>query len=204
MFGFFALSGICFTHGQLKKTKSNRLTFSKEGAGAFKIYKPSEITAQTVSPKSDVHGGMYAMHYKHPLHISAHIQGRLGSIVHVLSSLTHNRFCILRLSFVSIISKYSYEFLIHQNTVNIANLWLHFSFWLCNVLFSTFLCYKLFLCSFSPPPSCFSAWLQFCPSCLLLLSDKLFTAQSPDGSKDNLLTHQGCADLYLLTILGLN
>lgn len=68
MFGFFALSGICFTSVQLKQiTKNNLLIFSGEGSGAFKIYKPSEITAQTASPRSDVHGGTCAMHYKHAL-----------------------------------------------------------------------------------------------------------------------------------------
>lgn len=104
------------------KIKSNLPIFSGEGAGAFKIYKSSEITAQTASPKSDVHGGTYATHYKHPLHIAGHVQGSLGSIVHVVNSLTHNRLHVLRLSFVSIISKYSYEVLIHQSRVNTVNL----------------------------------------------------------------------------------
>lgn len=105
---FCFVRNLLYSYPVKTKIKSNLLIFSEEGAGAFKIYKSSEITAQTASPKSDAHGGTYAMHYKHPLRIAGHIQGSLGSIVHVLNSLTHNRLCVLRLSFVSIISKYSY------------------------------------------------------------------------------------------------
>ena len=118
---FCFVSNLLYSCPIKTKIKSNLLIFSDEGAGAFKIYKSSEITAQTASPKSDVHGGMYEMHYKNSLHISGHIQGHLESIAHVLNSLTHNRLRVLRLSFVSIISKYSYVFLIHQNRVNIVN-----------------------------------------------------------------------------------
>lgn len=153
------------------------------------------------------------------IHSSGHIQGCLGSIVCVLNSLTHNKLYVLRLSFVLTLTKHSYVILIHQRKVNTANLWLNFSLWQLKMskfstsekfvtwgVFSMFFVlevFPLFSLPLSWPPFCFSAWLWLCPSCLLLW-DQLFTAWSPDWSRDNLLTHQDCSDLYLLTMLGLN
>lgn len=60
---------------------------------------------------------------QHITHIRPASQARTPqSVGHVLNSLTHNRFRVLRLSFVLIIHKYCYAFLIHQNRVNAVNL----------------------------------------------------------------------------------